>query len=212
MKILSLLLFSIAHLAAQEGYFKGGTYNPAIPTPRNVLGYEIGERFTDFRNLERYLDKLSVSSDRIRIIQYGETYERRPLRLLVISSPGTFSRLESIKSSNRRLTDPRLPGGKTETDEILKTLPAIAWLSYGVHGNESYSPEAAIMTAYQLCAGTDSRTQSILDNLIVLIDPAVNPDGRERAPLDHRSAPEYKPQRDGTRRAVARRPNKSLFF
>ncbi|MBI3578781.1 MAG: hypothetical protein HY089_05135 [Ignavibacteriales bacterium] len=167
---------------AQQGFdfFPGGTYNPAIPSPKSVLGYTIGERFTDFRNLEKYIDKLVPSSDRVKRLYYGETNEHRPLQVLIISSPKNLSRLDEIKSANKKLTDPRTIKSKTEADEIIKSLPAIVWLSYGVHGNESSSPEAAMATAYQLCAGMDARTMNILENAVVIIDPAVNPDGRER--------------------------------
>lgn len=178
MRFFLISLFLLSDLCAQQPFLPTGTYDNAIPVPSSALGYEIGERFTDFRNLERYLEKLSATSDRVRLIQYGETYERRPLRVLVISSPQNLSRLEEIKSSNRLLTDPRRLGNQKEN--ILRSLPAIVWLSYGVHGNESSSPEAALLTAYQLSAGTDKSTQEILQNLVVLLDPVVNPDGRER--------------------------------
>lgn len=176
-----LLFFSFSVLAQQRiEFFPGGSYDPTVPTPPSVLGYEIGERFTDYRSLERYVEKLSPSSNRIRRVVYGESVERRPLQALIISSPSNLSRLEEWKAANKKLTDPRLFRSKTEVDALLKDLPAIVYLSYGVHGNESSSTEAAIQVAYQLCAGTDQRTTSILENTIVILDPAVNPDGRER--------------------------------
>ncbi|HEY4613488.1 MAG TPA: M14 metallopeptidase family protein [Bacteroidota bacterium] len=165
---------------ALQQLFPGGTYNSAVPTPQSVLGYEIGDRFTDFRSLERYIDKLVASSDRIKRITYGSTNEQRPLQLLIISSPQNLTRLDEIKAGNKKLTDPRTLKSKAEAEQLINSLQGIVWFSYGVHGNESSSPEAAILTAYQLCAGTDERTKNILDNLVVLIDPAVNPDGRER--------------------------------
>lgn len=161
-------------------FFPGGTYDPSVPTPRSVLGYDIGGRFTDFRNLERYLEKLSSSSDRIQRVVYGETYERRPLQALIITSPSNLARLEEIKASNKKLTDPRLFKSKSEADALLQNLPGIVYLSYGVHGNESSSTEAAMQVAYQLCAGTDQRTMDVLENTVIILDPAVNPDGRER--------------------------------
>jgi hypothetical protein len=175
-------LWFITTVFAQQSFelLPGSSYNPSIPTPRSVLGYDIGDRFTDYRNLEQYYDRLVVSSDRIRRIIYGETYEHRPLQLLVISAPKNLARLEEIKAANRKLTDPRNVRSRSDAEQIINNLPAIVWLSYGVHGNEACSPEAAMLTAYQLCAGTDQRTLAILENVIVLIDPAVNPDGRER--------------------------------
>ncbi|HWP82738.1 MAG TPA: M14 family metallopeptidase [Bacteroidota bacterium] len=182
MRHLLCQLVALTVLLAQPApiMFKGGTYDPAIPTPSQVLGYEIGDRFTDYRNLEQYFEALAGSSERIQRRTYGSTYGQRRLQILIISSPDNLRRLDEIKSKNKLLTDPRAKVPRSEIESILDTSPAIVWLSYGVHGNEACSPEAAILTAYQLVAGTDARTMRILENIIVIIDPAVNPDGRER--------------------------------
>lgn len=182
MKQLVAIVVLVATASAQRSFelLPGGSYNPAVPSPESVLRYEMGTRFTDYRNLEKYFDQLVTSSERIQRVIYGETYEMRPLQLLVISSPKNLARLDEIKANNKRLTDPRNFRSKAEAEQVMNNLPAIVWLSYGVHGNEACSPEAAMLTAYQLCAGTDQRTLRILENVVVLIDPAVNPDGRER--------------------------------
>jgi hypothetical protein len=159
--------------------FPGGTYDPSIPQPSAVLGYQIGERFTSYAGLNSYFEKLVSTSNRIQRVVYGETYEHRMLHAFVIGSPQNLARLDEIKQANRKLTDPRVLV-KGESERILASLPVIVYLSYGVHGNEASSPEAAMMTAYQLCAGTDGRTQTMLDNAVVIIDPNVNPDGHER--------------------------------
>lgn len=177
--IFSLLLFSMT-FGQHSGFYPLGTVNPAVATPQSVLGYEIGGRFTDIRNLERYMIALAGSSDRVKRVVYGETYEHRPLQILIISSPANLARLEEFRAANLRLTDPRTLKSKAESDQILASLPAIVWLSYGVHGNESSSTEAAMATAYQLSAGTDARTLQIVNNVITIIDPSENPDGRER--------------------------------
>jgi hypothetical protein len=180
--ILFILVLTISRCLAQPSAtaFPGGTYDPLIPTPESVLGYQVGQRYTDYRNLERYIERLAASSNRIQRVIYGTTYEMRPLQVLIISSPGNLARLDEIRRANVSLTDPRLPKSKGELENLLNSLPAIVWFSYGVHGNEASSPEAALLTLYQLCAGTDRRTLNILDSAVVIIDPAVNPDGRER--------------------------------
>jgi hypothetical protein len=180
-RVFFLLLFvTVAQAQSQFEFFPGGTYDSKVLQPKNVLGYQIGDRFTDYAALNGYFEKLIASSDRIRRVVYGETNEHRVLQALIISSPQNLARLDEIKQSNKRLTDPRILQPGAEADKILSSLPIIVYLSYGVHGNEASSPEAAMLTAYQLCAGTDSRTQSILENAVVIIDPNVNPDGRER--------------------------------
>lgn len=182
MKMLLAIICCINFAAGQEMayFFPTGTYDQRVPTPKSVLGYEAGERFTDYRHLELFVDKLVSSSDRARRVVYGQSNEHRPLQALIISSAKNLDKLDEIKEANRRLTDPRTLKSKTVANEIIGTLPVIVHLSYGVHGNEASSTEAAILTAYQLCAGTDKRTEEILDNAIVILDPNVNPDGRER--------------------------------
>ncbi|MEX1139227.1 MAG: M14 family metallopeptidase [Bacteroidota bacterium] len=180
MKImLFLLLFFSSFVWAQEAYVPGASYDPAVPKPSDILGYRIGERFTDYRGLELVIDVLVRSSGRIKRVVYGESNEHRPLQLLIISSPENLANIEHIRTENLRLTDQRRLSSP-DRQKITAESPGIVWFSYGVHGNESSSPEAAMMTAYQLCAGTDPHTKALLDSLVILIDPNVNPDGRER--------------------------------
>ncbi|MCX6142766.1 MAG: M14 family metallopeptidase [Ignavibacteriales bacterium] len=177
--LVALIFVSSAFAQSPLKLFPGGTYDASIPQPSAVLGYQIGERFTNYATLNSYFEKLVSASNRIKRFAYGETYEHRILQAFVIASPENLARLDDLKQANKKLTDPRTLL-KGESDKIIATLPVIVYLSYGVHGNEASSPEASMMTAYQLCAGTDSRTQTILENAIVIIDPNVNPDGHER--------------------------------
>jgi hypothetical protein len=179
-KILFAFLF-ISSLHAQTGFELPGTrFDPSIPTPRSILGYNIGDQFTDYASLNSYIDELVWSTDRAKREVYGMTSEHRFLQALIISTPENLARLEEFRANNLKLTDPRSLRSKDEAAKIISTIPVIVYLSYGVHGNEASSPEAAMLVAYQLCAGTEERTLSILRNAIVIIDPNVNPDGRER--------------------------------
>jgi hypothetical protein len=161
-------------------FLPGGTYDPEIPTPEEVLGYPVGERHTLYRKLEQWLQTLARNSDRVMLDTYGESFEGRGLFYLVISSPRNLARLEEIKSGLARLADPRLLTSSQEVEELIADLPAVVWLAYTVHGNEASGTEAAIQLSYQLAAGTDSLTARILDELVVVIDPLQNPDGHER--------------------------------
>ena len=117
---------------------------------------------------------------------YGRTYERRPLHYLVISSPDNLARIEDIRQNNLRLAD---PSGLTmeEAEQLKTTQPAIVWLSYNIHGNEPSSTEAAMQVAYRLAAGIDQETVSFLDQLVIIMDPCLNPDGRDRYAYWYRS-------------------------
>ena len=134
MRIFSaVFLFLTSAAIAQEQYFRGATYNPAVPKADVVLGYEIGTRFSDFRNLERYFQALLASSDRIQRIEYGKTYEGRPLQLFVISSPAHLARRSEIISENLRLADPRLSNREKVKTDLIEAMPAGVSLSYWVH-------------------------------------------------------------------------------
>jgi len=168
-----------AQAAGSFDWFPGGTYDTSIPTPASFLGYKIGYDFTPHHRLKAYLAAVAAASDRVSLGSYGATNEGRDLMLLTITSPANHARLEELRLNMGRLAD---PGGvdQSELDAIIQESPAVAWLSYNVHGSESAGTEAAILTVYQLAAGTDAVTRNILDEVVVIIDPLSNPDGRER--------------------------------
>ncbi|MGH7444096.1 MAG: M14 family zinc carboxypeptidase, partial [Longimicrobiales bacterium] len=148
------------------------------PSPAEVLGYELGERFTDPAGVVRYVEALAAAApDRTRLEQYGETYEGRPLLQLVIARPDHLARLDEILTANAELT--RLETGEARAREIAATNPAVVYFSYGVHGNESSSSEAALYTAWDLLRGAPE-VAGVLDSVVIIIDPVVNPDGRAR--------------------------------
>jgi len=149
----------------------------AIPSPDEFLGYTLGERFTPHARILDYFHLLTTRSNLITMQQFGETYEHRPLMLAVITSPKNRAALDSIRANVAALTDPNATS-QARANEIAKSTPAIAWLAFGVHGNESSSAEVSMEVAHTLL--TDPNSAVLLDNLVVLIDPLLNPDGRER--------------------------------
>ncbi|HEX7049770.1 MAG TPA: M14 family metallopeptidase [Longimicrobiales bacterium] len=157
----------------------------AIPSPADVLGHDLGERFTDHAGVVRYMEALDAASPRVEVRHYGETVEGRPLLQVVIAREDNLARLDEILARNRELADPSTSQARAEA--IAAQNPAIAYFSYGVHGNESSSSEAALWTAWDLARGAET-TQGVLDSLIVVIDPAVNPDGRDRYVYWYRQA------------------------
>ncbi|HJT86548.1 MAG TPA: M14 family zinc carboxypeptidase, partial [Bryobacteraceae bacterium] len=177
-----LLLAAAVPLWPQQlpEFWPGANYDPRIPTFRQVLGYDAGQRITSHAGILRYLDALAAASPRVRIFEYGETWEGRKLVYAAIGSEANIRKLDYLRSAIQRFADPR----KTSEAEARKSaaaLPAVVWLSYGVHGDEISPSEAALMTAYHLLAArNDKMVESILANDIVLIDPIQNPDGRER--------------------------------
>ena len=149
-----------------------------VPSPSAFLGYSLGARFTHWDSIVRYLEQVAAASPRVKMWEYGRTYEGRPLMLVAISSAANIQRLEEIRQDQQRLADTtNLPD--LERDRIVARTPLVVWLAYGVHGNESSSAEAAMGVAYLLAAGQGDNAK-MLENMVVLIDPLSNPDGRER--------------------------------
>lgn len=178
--ILCLLLMSVPVRGETFEYFPGAAYDPAVPTLKQVLGYDFGDRISLHQDVERYLRALAEASSRVQLVRFGESWEDRSLYYLIVSSEGNLARLDEVKAGMQQLADPRnLSQG--QADELIEVLPAVTWLTYGIHGNETSSTEAALLTAYHLSSVlNDSMVERILDNTVVIIDPLQNPDGRDR--------------------------------
>jgi hypothetical protein len=147
------------------------------PSPTEFLGYEIGEKFTRHHQIIEYFKAVaSVNSSTMKLESYGKTNEGRELLLAFISSKENIEKLDQIKMNNR--TYAGLTSGRVAP--LLTNPPAIVWLSYNVHGNEPSSSEAAMLTLFELVNPSSSSTKGWLKNAVVVIDPCINPDGRDR--------------------------------
>ena len=147
-----------------------------VQSPEQFLGYKLGSRYTPHFKIVNYFKQLAQSAPAtMKLEQYGETNEGRPLLLAFVSSAENISNLEAIRTNNLRLAG--LAKDKLMPNE---NAPAIVWMSYNVHGNETSSSEAAMLTVYELLNPTISGTKEWLKNTIVIIDPCINPDGRDR--------------------------------
>ena len=174
--VLAMLLLVANTLQAQQAYFfpKAQKFNPAIPSPEQCLGYPIGARQTRYDRVVTYLQELDRLSDRVTFQIIGRTYEDRPLVILTITAPANHARLEEIRKVHLQGCDPAqpLPG--------LTNRPVLVHLGYNVHGNESSSTEVSMLTAYYYTANEDPETLRYLNESVIFIDPALNPDGRDR--------------------------------
>jgi len=154
--------------------------DPAIPAPEAVIGHAVGEKAVRYPALVRYLRTLAESSPAVTLTPYAQSHEGRALYYLTITSPANHARLAAIKADNAKLADPRTLRDRSEAERIIDRLPAVAWMAYAIHGDELSSTDAAMQLAYQLAAGTDAATAQLRDELVMHIDPLMNPDGRER--------------------------------
>ena len=155
-------LFIIAFLSF------GSIISQTLQTPSQFLGYEIGSRFTRHHKVIDYFKYVSKNSSNVELEKYGETNEHRPLYVSYISSKENILNLENIRKSNLSQAG-IIAGGSNNKISIV-------WLSYNVHGNEASSTEAAMLTIYELV----TTKQRWLKNTVVIIDPCLNPDGRDR--------------------------------
>jgi hypothetical protein len=125
--------------AAQHTFAPAGDFDPAVPTPQALLGYEIGARFTPHHRITRYLERLAAASPRLRVDTVGRTFEGREVLMVVATSAANHARLDAIRADAARLADPRGAGAAT-LDAAGARLPAIVWLGYTVHGGEASAP------------------------------------------------------------------------
>jgi hypothetical protein len=173
--LLLLLTGWFSGQAQNEYYFnKGETFDPKIPTPEQFLGYPIGSHYTRHDQLIGYLKQLSTISDKVHYQVIGKTYELRDQVIVTITAPENYAKLETIRVEHGDQTDPGKPA-------LGASAPVVVLLGYSVHGNETSSGEAALLTAYYLAASQNAATQKWLKEAVVFIDPSLNPDGRDRA-------------------------------
>jgi hypothetical protein len=158
---------------SQAGYFYPdvtGSMNPSVPTPEKFLGYPIGSQHTRHDKIVEYIKELSKVSNRVSFQIIGETYEHRQQIIAVFTSANNHTHLEEIRKAH-------LAGQLTGNTA---SVPLVIHLGYNVHGNEPSSSEAALLTAYYLTASENEETKKWLDEMVILMDPNINPDGRDR--------------------------------
>ncbi|CCH03267.1 secreted protein containing N-terminal zinc-dependent carboxypeptidase related domain [Fibrella aestuarina BUZ 2] len=175
--ILCLFTSLIASAQVADSYYLPQTvqYNAAIPTPRQHLGYQVGEWHVSHDQIVGYMKKLDEVSDRITLVEYGRTYESRPLLLLTITSPQNQQQIDRLKAEHVQLADPARSTGLD-----VSKMPAVVWMGYTVHGNEPSGNNSALLAAYYLAAAQGPAIDSLLNESIILLDPCINPDGANR--------------------------------
>lgn len=177
---LLLSFVSTPALGQHSPMYPSSSYNEAVPTPASYLGYEIGEDLTEHYQMLGYMNELEKAApDRVKRIAIGMSQERRPMYLVIISSPENMQNLESIREAVSRLKNPR-ETSLSQAQEIARSTPVISWMNYANDGEESAAFEAAIVAAYHYAAGMDEKTLSTLENSIIVINPAHNPDSHQR--------------------------------
>tara|TARA_R110002072_G_scaffold300390_1_gene477738 strand:+ start:31944 stop:34463 length:2520 start_codon:yes stop_codon:yes gene_type:complete len=171
----SFLSFAQDYLVDLDYYLPGDvTYNKNIPTPKSVIGHEVGEWHVTHDKLSQYMIALAEASDRMTIENRGTTFEGRPLLLLTVSAPSNLNRIDEIQKNHLALVENNSSSLNTST------MPIVVYQGFSIHGNEPSGSNAALAYAYYLAAAQGPKIDEILENTVILLDPSLNPDGLQR--------------------------------
>ncbi|MCH1444590.1 MAG: zinc carboxypeptidase [Flavobacteriaceae bacterium] len=149
-------------------------YNSSIPTPESVIGHQVGEFHVSHDKLSHYVQELSRSSKRVKLVKRGKTYENRTSWLMIITSESNHSNLEEIRQQHLRLSDSK------NIDIDTSNMPIVVYQGFSVHGDEPSGSNASLLLMYHLLASDSDETKELLDNTVILLDPSFNPDGLQR--------------------------------
>ena len=169
-----LIFVFVLNISAQDKplsyYLPDINYDSSIPTPKEYLGWQIGDWHISHDLLQSYLKELAASSDRVYVEEYARSHEGRPLMGLIFTSPENQKNIEQIKKDQGDILQ-----GKGNSDR-----PVVIYQGYSIHGNESSGANAAVLIAYYLAAGQSQEITDLLQEAVVIIDPCLNPDGLNR--------------------------------
>ena len=154
---------------------QGTTFNPDIPTPESVLGFQVGEWHVRHDLLVNYAKAVAAASDRVTIESHHRTHENREGLLLTITSPENQANIDQIQAEHVMLTDP-----SKSNDLDISTMPAVLYMGYSIHGNEASGSNASMLVMYYLAAAQGDQIDELLSNTVILLDPSFNPDGLGR--------------------------------
>ncbi|MEH0158021.1 M14 family metallopeptidase [Limibacter armeniacum] len=144
-----------------------------LKSPESFLGYELGTQFSFHHQALAYFKHASEVSSKVKLLSYGKSNEGRELVAAVITSEENMAQLEQIRQNN--LISSGLQQGTVQG----KRLPII-WLSSNIHGNEAASTETAMKVLYKLISSESDTVNQWLQEMVVVLDPCENPDGRDR--------------------------------
>ena len=156
-----------------------GNYIPSIDHPNKFLDFNYGDRVANHSQISNAILRWSEQSNKIKVIEYAKSHEGRPLYVAFISSSENLNNLDEIKNQIIKLSDPRITSN-AEANSIIENIPAVAWMAYSIHGNETSGADAALGIIYHLISSTDLEITNMLEDMVVIIDPMMNPDGRDR--------------------------------
>jgi len=169
--LLFLVLLSYVPLEAQEG----------VPTPREHFGFELGtdRMLADWTELTAFYERLARGSERVAVDTLGPTTKGRPFVMLTITSPENHARLDELHEIQMKLADPRTVSDPEELEGLLQEGRAVVLITHHIHSTEVGSGQVAARLAHRLATSSDPEILEILDQVILLQVPSLNPDGTQ---------------------------------
>ena len=152
-----------------------------VPTPLKFFNRIVGTpgELTYSKDIYRYYDALDKASDRISVWRIGKSEEGRDMVLLAVADEATIKQLDKYKRMLASLTDPRKTT-EAQAQQLIKTAKPIYWITSGMHSTETGGPEMLIELPYRLAVEDTPFIQAIRNNVITLITPVIEVDGREK--------------------------------
>src|SRR5574338_65650 len=152
----------------------------AVPTPEQFFGFRIGadNKLARWDKIVDYMKAVSSSSDRVRFRELGKTTDGNPFVLLEISSPDTLKNLDRYKQLERKLYFQGGAPSDTERDEIFRQGKAVLLITCSIHATEIGASQMSIELVHRLATDDSPAIKKILDNVIFLLVPSLNPDGQ----------------------------------
>ncbi|HKD91418.1 MAG TPA: M14 metallopeptidase family protein [Terriglobales bacterium] len=152
-----------------------------IPSPEQHLGFRVGEdrKLADWDQVTSYFQKVAAAApDRVKFEEIGKTTEGKPFVYLTISSPENLKNLEHYRQIQQRLADPR-GLDPAAADRLIHEGKAVVLITCTVHSTEVASTQTAMEYVYKLLTENTPEHQEILNNVIFLLVPSLNPDGQD---------------------------------
>jgi len=155
--------------------------DPKVPSPRKHFGQIIGAPGVMHRTAEiyAYYQELAKASPMVKVQELGISEEGRAINLVIIANEESMKRLEHYKGQLTKLADPRKVSSD-EANKIITDSKPIFYLNGGLHSTEMGSPEMLMELSYRLVTSQSEEIKNIRDNVIIIINPASEPDGRDK--------------------------------
>ena len=152
-----------------------------VPTPLKVNGYVPGTigKLSHVAELNKYFKAVADASPRAKLYSFGMSDEGREMIGLVIADEATIQNIEQYRADLAKLADPRGVSA-AEKARLIKQAKPIYWLSGSIHSPETGSPEMLMELAYRLVADDGDNIKAIRNNIITIITPVTEVDGRDR--------------------------------